>query len=64
MLLSLTSAPGNMMDQILLETFSRCMKCKVTANSQQEFTKCKLCLINLTVFCDEVTGVVDKGKGR
>lgn len=53
-----------MMDQIILETISSHMKYKVTANSRHEFTKGKSCVINLIVFCNGVTGAVDKSEGR
>ncbi|CAM5153819.1 unnamed protein product [Natator depressus] len=60
---SLTSAPGKIMEQVLKESVLKHLEeRKVIRNSQHGFTKGKSCLPNLIASCDKITGSVDEGK--
>ena len=56
-LVSLTSIPGKVMEQLIVDVISKLAeKKKVIRSSQYGFTKEKSCLTNLIAFCDGMTG--------
>jgi len=60
---SLTSIPGKMMEQLILEVIIKQVEeKKVIRSSQHGFTKRKSCLTNLIAFYEGRTGWVDEGR--
>ncbi|KAK4816776.1 hypothetical protein QYF61_022888 [Mycteria americana] len=60
---SLTSIPGKVMEQLILDSISRHMKDKkVIGDSQHGATKRNSCSTNLITLYDEVTGLVGEGR--
>jgi len=58
---SLTSIPGTVMEQLILEVIiKQAEEKKVIRSSQHGFTKGKSCLTNLIAFYDGMTGWVDE----
>jgi len=62
-LVSLTSIPGKVMEQLIPEVIiKKVEEKKVIRSSQRGFTKGKSCLTNVIAFYDGMTGWVDEGR--
>jgi len=60
---SLTSIPGKVMEQLILEAIIKQVEeKKVIRSSQHGLTKGKSCLTNLIAFYNDMTGWVDEGR--
>ncbi|GAB0184761.1 hypothetical protein GRJ2_000941400 [Grus japonensis] len=60
---SLTSLPGKVMEQLILDVISKHVEeKKVIKSGQHGFTKGKSCLTNLIAFYDGITGWMDEGR--
>jgi len=59
---SLTSIPGKVMEQLILDVISKKEEVKIIKSSQHGFTKGKSCLTNMRAFYDGMTGWVDEGR--
>ena len=60
---SVTSVPGGIVEQILLESMPRHLeKGGVTADGQHGFTEGKACLTNGVAFYDRIKALVGKGR--
>ena len=61
--ISLTSIPGKVMEQLILDVISKQVEeKKVIRSSQHGFSKGKPCLANLVAFCDVMTSWVVEGR--
>ena len=59
---SLTSVPGKVMEQIILNTIIQHMQDQMIRPSQHGFMKGRACLTNLISFCVKMTRLLDEGK--
>ena len=60
---SLTSVPGKVIEQLVLDAITRQLeKKKVIRSSQNGFTRGRLCSTNPVAFYDVITGWVDEGR--
>lgn len=54
---------GKFMEQINLETISKCMNAqKGTVNGHNGFMNNKSCLVSMSIFCDGMAGLVKNGR--
>lgn len=59
---SLTSIPGRVIEQILMEAIFKYIMKKMIRSCQRGCKQGKSCLTNLVAFCDETTGFADEGE--
>jgi len=61
-MVGLTSIPGKVMEQLILDVIIKQVEEKKVRSSQHGFTKGKSCLTNLIAFYDGMTSWVDEGR--
>ena len=59
---SISSVPGKVTEQLILDDISKQVDKKVIRSSQHGFVKGRSCFANLVAFYDVMTGRVDKGR--
>lgn len=59
---SLTSIPGRVIEQILMEAIFKYIMDKMIRSCQHGCKQGKSCLTNVVAFCDETTGFADEGE--
>lgn len=59
---SLTSVPGRVTQQILMEAIFKYIMDKMIRSCQHGYMRGKSCLTNVIAFCDETTGFADEAR--